>query len=141
VSDDEASSITAVLVAYATAIDTKDWDLFRTLFSTDCEFKIGRRRFHGIDELTEHMRVLHDQLDGSRHHLGNFVIEVDGDSARATTYLDGLLVQRDHPDGPMVRVTGSYEDDLRRESGRWLIARRKFWFLWSEGNARLLAPA
>ena len=137
--DDDVSAITATLVAYATAIDTKDWALFRTLFIADCEFKVFSRRFRGLDELTEHMRVLHEPLDGSLHHLGNFVIEVDGDSARATTYLDALLVQRDHPEGPTVRIVGSYEDDLRRESGRWLVRQRNFRFLWSEGNTRLVA--
>ena len=33
--DDDVSAITATLVAYATAIDTKDWALFRTLFSAE----------------------------------------------------------------------------------------------------------
>jgi 3-phenylpropionate/cinnamic acid dioxygenase small subunit len=140
-SDAEVSSITATLIAYATAIDTKDWTLFRSLFTADCVFDGGGHRFHGVDPLTDHMRALHEPLDGSRHHLGNFVIEVDGESARATSYLDALLVRRRHPDGPTLRVTGSYEDQLRRESGRWLIQQRTFRFLWSEGNLGLIAEA
>ena len=80
-SDGDPSTVNATLVAYATAIDTKDWELFRSLFTADCLFDGGGRRIHGVDPLTEHMRALHEPLDGSRHHLGNFVIETDGDSA------------------------------------------------------------
>ena len=140
-SDGDARDITATLVAYATAIDTKNWSLFRGLFTSDCVFDVSGQRFHGIDALTEHMEALHEPLDGSRHHLGNFVIEVDGDTAGATSYLDALLVRRRHPNGSTLRVTGSYEDDLRRESGRWLIHERTFRFLWSEGNLGLIAES
>lgn len=133
------SDIEATLIAYATALDTKDWDLFRSLFTEDCVFDAGNGVFHGVEPLTEHMRALHDPLDGCRHHLGNFVVEVDGDLARSTCYLDALLVRRDHPDGPTLRVTGSYDDELVLRSGRWSMRRRTFRWLWSEGNHRLIA--
>ncbi len=136
-SDTDRRDITATLVAYATAIDTKDWALFRSVFADDCVFDGGGHRMEGVEQLTEHMRVLHEPLDRSLHHLGNFVIDVDGATARAKTYLDAVLVQRNHPTGPMLRVTGSYDDALIQRAGRWVISRRTFRFLWHDGNLAL----
>ena len=73
--DDDVSAITATLVAYATAIDTKDWALFRTLFSADCEFKVFSRRFRGLDlpyEVQHRLGVASTELglrkDGAESH-------------------------------------------------------------------------
>jgi uncharacterized protein (TIGR02246 family) len=136
----DRQEIVDLLVAYATAIDTKDWELFRTLFTDDCIFDVAGVPIEGADDLTRRMQVLHEPLDGSRHHIGNEVVAVGEDDARATCYLDALLVQRRHPEGPTVRVSGSYEDDLVNDSGRWRIRHRRFHFLWSEGNTALLSP-
>ena len=38
---DEVAQISAVLVRYATAIDSRDWELFRSCFTEDCRFDYG----------------------------------------------------------------------------------------------------
>jgi uncharacterized protein (TIGR02246 family) len=136
VADDRA--VGAVLVTYARALDTKDWTLFRSLFTDDAVFDVAGTLIEGADLLTRHMAELHDPLDGSRHHVGNAVVDVDGATALASSYVDALLVRRRHSDGPTVRVTGSYHDELVLHDGRWLIHRRRFELLWSEGNTALL---
>lgn len=71
------------------------------------------------------------------HSISNVLIEVNGDAARSEHYALALLRQRAH-DG-LVKdslIATRIVDDLRREDGRWGIARRRLRFDW----ARDLGP-
>ena len=54
VSPENYLGIQEVMVRYSTAIDTKDWNLFRSCFTEDCEavYSAGyaEMRYSGIDE-------------------------------------------------------------------------------------------
>jgi ketosteroid isomerase-like protein len=50
-------------------------------------------------------------------------IEINGDEARARVYCTERLVLQE---GGSYRVAGRYEDELRREQGTWLFARRRY---------------
>jgi SnoaL-like domain len=58
------------------------------------------------------------------HFVGNQLIEVDGDAARAETYF--ISFQHREQDGrPVTRTrAGRYVDRLERRAGRWKIVRR-----------------
>lgn len=126
------------LIAYATAIDTKDWELFGSLFSPDCTMTSPASTIDGVTTLTEHMRDLHAPLDASAHRITNATIAVDGGRATAHSYLDALLVRAGHPEGSTFRVAGYYDDQLRRHQDRWVIQHRTFTALWREGNPQVL---
>lgn len=53
-------------------------------------------------------------------YVHNHVIDLDGDSATGTCYLD----LRSRTDTHHITATGYYEDRYRRVDGRWLIAGR-----------------
>ena len=47
-------AISAVLIAYATGIDQRDWPLFQSLFTFDCEADYGSfGKWHGAAAITE----------------------------------------------------------------------------------------
>ena len=47
------AAVTDVLVRYASGIDRRDWDLFRTCFTDDCEADYGEIGvWHGADVIT-----------------------------------------------------------------------------------------
>ena len=49
-----------MLVRYATGIDRRDWDLFRTCFTADCVVDYGDiGLWHGADEVTAWMDQTH----------------------------------------------------------------------------------
>ena len=58
------------------------------------------------------------------HRLTNQAITVDGDSAQARTYIDGLIMAGDNKSG--VNAIGFYDDDIVRTADGWRIARRRF---------------
>jgi 3-phenylpropionate/cinnamic acid dioxygenase small subunit len=118
--------IADVLVRYATAIDTRDWPLFRSCFTEDCDADYGDiGHWHGVDEVTEWMRVTHEPCGHTLHRITNVVVSpVDDDRVTARSYVEALVLFGGNQRG--VRATGFYDDELVRVDGAWRIARRRF---------------
>ncbi|ORW09996.1 nuclear transport factor 2 family protein [Mycobacterium kyorinense] len=122
---DDCQDISDVLVRYATGIDRRDWPLFRTVFTEDCELDYGDiGAWTGVDAVTEFMRQAHAMAGRTLHRLTNQVITVDGDSAEARTYVDALIMVGDNKSG--VNGIGYYDDELVRTDAGWRITRRRF---------------
>ena len=122
---EDRQNISEVLVRYATGIDRRDWALFRTVFTEDCDVDYGQiGSWRGVDAVTEFMRASHDQAGHTLHRLTNQAITPDGDIAEARTYVDGLIMASDNNSG--VNAVGYYDDRLARTPDGWRIARRRF---------------
>jgi 3-phenylpropionate/cinnamic acid dioxygenase small subunit len=119
--------ITDVLVRYATGIDTKDWSLFRTCFTDDVQADYGDDvgSWSDVDAITEYMTVMHADMMDTKHRLTNFVIEIDGDSATASTYVHAVLVVTNDP-LTWYEPVGRYEDRLVRTPDGWRISHRVY---------------
>jgi 3-phenylpropionate/cinnamic acid dioxygenase small subunit len=121
----DTQEIQDVLVRYATGIDRRDWDLFRTCFTDDlfADYE-GVAVWNGVDEITEYMTNAHADMGHTMHRLSNMAITVEGDRATARTYVDALLMAADGQSG--VNPAGFYDDDLVRTPDGWRIHRRTF---------------
>jgi 3-phenylpropionate/cinnamic acid dioxygenase small subunit len=119
--------VTDVLVRYATGIDTKDWDLFRTCFTHDvrADYGEGVGSWTDVDGITEYMTAMHADMLDTKHMLSNFVITIDGDTASASTYVHAVLVVTDDP-LTWYEPVGRYEDHLVRTPDGWRIRERTF---------------
>lgn len=127
-SDDQRADrqdITDVLVRYATGIDRRDWPLFRTVFTDDCELDYGEIGvWHGVDAVADFMEQSHAMAGHTLHRLTNHAISVDGDQAEARTYVDAYIMSADNTSG--VNAVGFYDDQLVRTTDGWRVARRRF---------------
>jgi 3-phenylpropionate/cinnamic acid dioxygenase small subunit len=122
---EDQQDIAAVLLRYATGIDRRDWTLFRTVFTEDCELDYGEIGvWKGADAVTEFMQQAHEFAGHTMHRLTNQVITVDGDSAQSRTYVDALIMLVDNNSG--VNAAGFYDDEFVRTEQGWQIARRRF---------------
>ena len=122
---EDRQDIADVLVRYATGIDRRDWPLFRTVFTDDCELDYGEvGSWRGVDAVTEFMHQAHALAGHTMHRLTNQVITVDGDSAQARTYVDALIMLADNNSG--ANAAGFYDDEFVRTERGWQIARRRF---------------
>lgn len=121
-----AADVAEVLVRYATGIDRRDWDRFRTCFTDDVDADYGEvGHWHGVDEITEFMRTIHEPCGHTMHRISNVAVdEVDGDRVTARAYVDAIVLLADDQNG--VRASGFYDDELVRDDGGWRIARRRF---------------
>ena len=80
VSEREEKTSRDVLLRYATGIDRRDWPLFRTVFTDDCQLDYGEvGSWKGVDAVTEFMQQAHAMAGHTMHRLTNQVITVDGD--------------------------------------------------------------
>jgi uncharacterized protein (TIGR02246 family) len=121
----DKEEIAEVLVRYATGIDRRDWPLFRTVFTEDCELDYGEiGSWKGVDAITEFMQQAHSMAGHTMHRLTNQVIAVDGDKAESRTYVDALIMVDGGNSG--VNAAGFYDDGLVRDDDGWRVARRRF---------------
>jgi 3-phenylpropionate/cinnamic acid dioxygenase small subunit len=122
---EDRQDITEVLLRYATGIDRRDWTLFRTVFTEDCELDYGEiGAWHGVEAVTEFMQQAHSAAGHTLHRLTNALITVDGDTAEARTYVDALIMFADNKSG--VNGIGYYDDEMVRTAAGWQVARRRF---------------
>ncbi|MDG4668597.1 nuclear transport factor 2 family protein [Mycobacterium sp. 236(2023)] len=122
---DDRRDISDVLVRYATGIDSRDWPLFRTVFTDDCELDYGDIGvWHGVDAVVDFMVAAHDMAGHTLHRITNQTATVDGDTATARAYVDALIMSQDNTSG--VNAAGFYDDELVRTDAGWRIRRRRF---------------
>ena len=121
----DREDIAAVVLCYATGIDRRDWTLFHTIFTDDCELDYGEiGSWKGADAVTEFMQQAHALAGHTMHRLTNQVITVNGDEAQSRTYIDALIMVGDTGSG--VNAAGFYDDEFVRTEQGWQIARRRF---------------
>ena len=122
---DDRQDISELLVRYATGIDRRDWPLFRTVFTDDCELDYGEiGTWQGVDAVTDFMDKTHAMAGHTLHRLTNQAITVEGDDATARTYIDAVIMFGDNQAG--VNAWGFYDDEIVRTTDGWRIARRRF---------------
>jgi 3-phenylpropionate/cinnamic acid dioxygenase small subunit len=117
--------IAEVLVRYATGIDRRDWDLFRSCFASDrlAEYE-GIGTWESADAITDFMVTAHAGMGHTMHRITNIAIDVHGDRAVARCYVDGMLMAADGDSG--FNPVGFYDDELVRRPDGWRIAHRTF---------------
>jgi 3-phenylpropionate/cinnamic acid dioxygenase small subunit len=122
---EDRQDIGELLIRYATGIDRRDWPLFRTVFTDDCELDYGQiGSWRGVDAVTDFMDQVHAAAGHTLHRITNQAVDVEGDRATARSYVDVLIMAADSPTG--VNAAGFYDDDLVRTPRGWRIARRRF---------------
>jgi len=124
---DDRAAIADVIVRYATAIDRRDWELFRTCFTPDCGSDYGSiGGWNDIDGLTEFMTTAHAGMGHTMHRMTNNVVALDGDVASGRTYVHVILqLDRNNP-GSVYETFGFYDDSFVRSADGWRIAQRNF---------------
>jgi 3-phenylpropionate/cinnamic acid dioxygenase small subunit len=124
--DESRDAIQGVLVRYARAVDTRDWTLFRSCFTSDVIADYGEiGSWKGIESLAEFMIQGHLGMGRTQHLLTNFHMEIEDDRADTTTYVHSVTVLASHLDD-WIDTIGTYEDQFVRQTGEWRIARRTF---------------
>jgi ketosteroid isomerase-like protein len=111
--------IAALLNAYARAVDTKDWQLYRSVFTDDAHIDYSAAVFKGsLDEAIEFFDGDFSALVMmSMHYITNVESEIDGDTARVRamfynpTQIKGV--------GELSMFGGYYFHDLVRTPDGW----------------------
>jgi hypothetical protein len=110
-------------VRYATAIDSRQYDLLATVFTEKADLDYGViGHWKSAAEITDFMERAHVGAEHTLHRMSNQMIAIDGDCATVRTYVDALIL---FPGGGANPV-GYYDDYVVRTSEGWRIARRSY---------------
>ncbi len=153
---DEVASrqqIVNVCHRYCRALDRVDEALLRSVFHADST------HHHDIYQGTSadfcgHAIALLRQLERTQHHLGNVLVELDGDRATCEAYFlayhriaagvsgPGMFQREDVSRAEDVFVGGRYVDRFERRNGEWRIVHRTGvhdWETWRPASDRYLS--
>lgn len=129
--------IVQLLTRYARAVDTRDWDLYQTVFAPDAV--IDYTSSGGIrgtrDEATAWVSKAIEMFSMSQHMVVNHDIHVDGDTATSHSDFYNPMGRPDATGGlSLLFVGGAYKDRLRRTGDGWVITERVEEMKWWTGD-------
>jgi hypothetical protein len=123
---------------YALAIDTRDWELFRTLFTPDVHADYPHGAFDGAAAWLENFIPFHDTCAWTVHEITNHVVGEDSQGIWGACYGWIRWTMNDNP-GYINRAEVLYRDRLRADGETWRIARRRLLLLSSQQQAPIPA--
>lgn len=117
-------AIRELLARYAHATDSVDAEARSDVFTDDGVFDASGPALRGRAQLLAAQRPAN--AADLRHWTNSTVIEGDGQTARAATYLAVFDTAAGAAEPPRIWLTGVYYDTLRKVGGRWKFAYRNF---------------
>ncbi|MDZ4233642.1 MAG: nuclear transport factor 2 family protein [Dietzia sp.] len=128
---DEAG-IAALLYRYARAVDTKDWALYRTVFTDDAhiDYSSAGAAVGSRDEVTDWLAAGFEAIPWTMHYITNIETDIAGDTAtvRAMFYNPMLLPGMSEQSA----CGGYYHHELTRTPDGWRsrhLREENVWFL------------
>ncbi|MFN0093656.1 MAG: nuclear transport factor 2 family protein [Dehalococcoidia bacterium] len=134
------------ILRYASGIDMRDWELYRSAFTDEVEVDFTSwgggevRRLSG-DAWVAGVRSTLAGFDGTQHTLTNFVVEVRGDEATAVVYMSAQHYLPNDKGDSTLTIGGYYTHELVRCPSDWKIRRAKLTVTWTTGNRHIFELA
>lgn len=117
-----------LLHAYVEALDTRDWDAFRRLFTDDAlvDYTSSGGPRGTVEDVVGWIDAGLANFDLTQHMITNHRIELAGDHATVRSALINPMTRGDD----VLVVGGRYEDRMRRTPDGWRFAERVQFGLW-----------
>ena len=113
----DVREIIDVMNRYTTALDTRNWAMLEATMTPDGQADFGNLAGVGIldspQALVELCRKSLQDLRATQHLQGNYAVEVNGDTAQASCYLQANHFQEGLPGRRHVRRVGQVPRRLR----------------------------
>lgn len=136
-------AIDDLLIRYATAVDTKDWDLYETCFTEDAfiDYESAGGIKGKLPEVRSWLEKTLVMFPMTQHVVCNRVIELGGDKATARSVFYNPMGL---PQGEERKILffdgGYYNDKLVRVDGGWRIVERIEESSYSTRLSKLMEP-
>jgi len=140
------NEITRRVYEYAYGIDTRDWELYRSIFTED--IRVDFESYNGnppsvmrADDWVSNVQVLFTGLHATQHSMSNPLVDIDGDNARCRMYMQAEhFFITDQGDNDYV-LGGYYDDQLANTDTGWRIEAVTLNVLWHRGNRHIMELA
>ena len=130
--------IIRVLDAYASALDSRDWNLLHDVFTTNAAVDFGAGQTSNVEEVIDTISAYLDGCGPTQHLQGNYRVDISGDRASSRCYIRAFHLGGDLHAGKTYEMAGEYIDELCRTANGWLIRERSFAIFWELGDRELL---
>jgi hypothetical protein len=139
-------AVCETLYRYAYALDNRDWVLYRSIFADEVDFDFST--YHGrpavrmrADDLVASAEKLFAGFSATQHTMSNPIVEIDGESARCSMYIQAAHSVDPDPEAPWFTMGGHYEDHLIRHDGGWLLDGVCMKLRWTRGDKNIMRTA
>ena len=132
-----------LLTRYATAVDTKDWDLYATCFTPDAfiDYTAAGGIKGTLVEVTAWLAQVLPLFAMTQHVISNRVVVLEGDVATSRSCFFNPMGLSDANGGLQLFFDGGYYNDkLVRTANGWRIAERIEGTSYTTRLHRLLVP-
>jgi hypothetical protein len=130
----DRDEIIDLAIAYTWALDTRQLDDLRQVFTPEATAVLRTVECTGVDSIIERIGGSILRLDGTQHLVGNHQVRIDGDEATHRCQLHSQHVRQGTPGGDTFVVGGFYADRVVRMPEGWRIAHRLMQQTWAAGN-------
>lgn len=146
-------NVAETIYRYATGIDTRDFDLYRSIFAPrvaiDFSSYSGREAAEmTADQWVAGLRPLFTGLNATQHSMTNPIADIDGggtgNTARCRMYMQAHHVYDPDDTTSWFTIGGYYDDTLVRSDdgpAGWLITGVTLIVLWRSGDAGIMVSA
>ena len=140
-----------VLSNYATGLDGRDWELWRSVFVDELVFDLSswngiEPRVLNADGVVRNQARSFAELKETQHFFTNHHVTIDGDTARVIAHMRAEH-WLDTSEIPTIETTlrytmfGYYDHDLVRTPDGWKISRMQLNVTRTEGNRWVMEEA
>ena len=142
----DRAEISDVVLRYATAVDQRDWKLYRTVFTekliVDFSSWSGEPEMAmAVDDWVETVRKTLSGFDATHHLSSNHVTTLSGESAICVSYMVARHYLVENGERLMHSIGGHYTNRLDRTADGWKIAHCALTVTWEMGDRGLFEIA
>lgn len=119
----DKEEIRTLVAKYCHGIDKKDEATFMSIWADDGVYELPRGQTAGIEGIRQLVHKVWREVPKCHHHITNPLIEIDGDTATATT---DVIYYRQTSDGVLQLLSGTYSFRFANLAGEWKTTYLKF---------------
>ena len=149
---DDKLMIAETIYLYAIGIDTKDFDLYGSIFADQVNIDFSSYEGSSVPETTvltrdqwvSRVRPLFTGLAATQHSMTNPVVNIDGDTASCRMYMQAHHVFEPEKEDSWFTIGGYYDDTLTRDAespSGWKLTGVKLTVLWRKGQESIMQLA
>jgi hypothetical protein len=133
----DRTQIGEVIHRYPVSIDSRDWKLFRSIFTDEIQVYLGAPtdklslRTVSADRFTEQVTGVISRFAVTQHFLTDYHIEVNGNDAFCVSYMQARHFNEGQPTWDM---GGYYTYSLVRTGDSWKIPKYTLTVTWEENR-------
>ena len=137
----DEKAIIDLTIAYTWALDTKQFDELRNVFTPDATAMLHGVACDDAEAIITRISGALTRLDVTQHLIGNHQVRIDGDTATCRCQLQSQHLKLGTEGGETYVIGGTYDDRLVRTADGWRISHRTMAESWHSGNRAVVRPS